>query len=255
MSAVPQNAASSSYQLQAAVTIGSGCILSYTASVFDSYNQETQYTRNLTIASASVAGPKWYAYLSEQGAQIDNDTTFALGAYAGDYSETGILDLGYIFSEFASGSLGNGTIVASAWTSFGGDKNYLIVTGSNLTGSNAQAILTGVNHATGSEGTTGILIVFPSSSEIGTIPQTMTNALDTSAPYNTGEYLLYSDRPSPELDSVQTMAIRYYNMKSGVTYPNSSATRFGVMYSDPDAMNPGVYYFMASSGSAPADNQ
>jgi hypothetical protein len=249
MSAVPQNAASSSYQLQTAVVIGTGAILSYTASVFDSYNQETQYKRTLTIASASVAGPTWYAYLSEIGAYADSQAN-SLASY-GDTNDDGIVDVNTPFANFASGDMGDPIITSTAWVGVG-EYSFLIASGSTLTGSNATPFLYHTNHFTGSNDSTGLLIVFPSSSELGDLPRSTTNALGGST---AGQFVLYADRVGTGIvDAPQSVYLRYFNMSSG-TYPNSSATRYGVLFTQVDATTDINYFLMSSSGSAPTSTQ
>ena len=46
---VPQNANSSSYQLQSAGTISSGVTYNYSASVHDNFDKSTSYNRSITI--------------------------------------------------------------------------------------------------------------------------------------------------------------------------------------------------------------
>jgi hypothetical protein len=246
MSAVPQNVASSSYQLQNSVAIGTGCILFYTASVFDSYNQETQYKRSLTIASASVAGPLWYLYTSEPGQYATTDLGTYLTVY-GDANDDGITDSGYPFDNLTSGDIGQSSFISTAYTGFGTDDNVLVASGSILSGSNITPLISNLNHFE-----LGFMIIFPSSSEVGITPSSMTNALGGST---ANQYVLFADRPGTGAlnDNPQTSYVRYFNLDSG-TYPNSSATRFGVIFVGGGSSNI-TYFLMASSGSAPTSTQ
>jgi hypothetical protein len=255
MSAVPQNAASSSYQLQNSVVIGTGAILFYTASVFDSYNQETQYKRSLTIASASVAGPLWYAYIATAGqfATTDEDTA---RQYFEDVSLSGTPQNGYLFGDFASGDIGTSLIQSSLFDGLGdaGENTYLIASGSILSGSNSVPFLSNLDQSyltTGSNANS-LVIVFPSSSEIGINPTSMRNSVGT--PSSNGVYALYGDRPGTNADGAQVEYVRYYNLNVG-TYPNSSATRFGVIFTNGDGSPNVTYFFMAASGSTPTSTQ
>jgi hypothetical protein len=247
MSAVPQNVASSSYQLQNSVAIGTGCILFYTASVFDSYNQETQYKRSLTIASASVAGPLWYLYTSEAGGTAEDNELATFLAVYGDENDDGITDSGYPFDNLTSGDIGQTSFTSSVYTAFGVDNNTLVASGSILSGSDTTPFISNLNHLN-----LGFMIVFPSSSEVGIIPSSMTNALGGST---TNQYVLFADRPGPGAlnDNPQTSYVKYFNLDSG-TYPNSSATRFGVIFVGGGSSNI-TYFLMASSGSAPTSTQ
>lgn len=247
MSAVPQNVGSSSYQLQNSVAIGTGCILFYTASVFDSYNQETQFKRSLTIASASEAGPLWYLYTSQAGATgEDNDLATFLNVY-GDANDDGVTDTGFPFDNLTGGAIGQSSFISSAYTGFGVDNNTLVASGSILSGSNTTPLISNLNHFE-----LGFMIVFPSSSEVGITPSSMTNAL---AGNTTNQYVLFSDRPGTGAlnDNPQTSFVRYFNLDSG-TYPDSSATRFGVIFVGGGSSNI-TYFLMASSGSTPTSTQ
>ena len=71
-----------------------------------------------------------------------------------------------------------------------------------------------------------------------------------------GEYVLFADRVGTGIfDSVQTTFIRYFDFASGVTYPNSEETRFGVIFTQNDSSTDINYFFMASSGSQPSSTQ
>jgi len=65
MSLEPQNSNSSSYELRTLQDITDGVVLSYTASVFDDYNQETQYNRTLTISPPVTPDPLLYVYIAD----------------------------------------------------------------------------------------------------------------------------------------------------------------------------------------------
>jgi VCBS repeat-containing protein len=246
MSAVPQNVGSSSYQLQNSVAIGTGCILFYTASVFDSYNQETQYKRSLTITSASAASPLWYLYTSEPGQYAEIDEATYLITY-GDANDDGVTDAGYPFDNLTGGDIGQSSFTSSAYTGFGTDNNTLVASGSILGGSNVTPLISNLNHLN-----LGFMIVFPSSSEVGITPSSTTNALGGSTP---NQYVLFADRPGTGAlnDNPQTSYVRYFDLDSG-TYPNSSATRFGVIFVGGGASNI-TYFLMASSGSTPTSTQ
>ena len=252
MSLEPQNSNSSSYELRTLQDITNGVVLSYTASVFDDYNQETQYNRTLTISPPVTPDPLWYAYLVEIGAFADNEAN-ALASY-GDTNDDGAIDANYPFDNLADAEMGNNILVSSIYTGTGyGDKSFLIASGSTLEGSNSTQLLSNVNHSTGSNSNTGLFIVFPSSSVIGTLPDSMTNSLGGST---AGEYVLYGDRVGTGIvDAPQSVYVRYFDMNGSNTYPDSSATRFGVMFTQGDASTDVEYFFMASSGSAPSSTQ
>ena len=251
MSLVPQNAASSSYYINTNQTITAGQVLTYTASVFDAYGQETQYKRSFTIGAASSNPPLWYAYISIDGQYATTDETTALSMFS-DASGTGTPASGFLFYDLQDGEIGSSTINSTYWGAYGLGEAYLIASGSTLSGSNSVPFLENVDQSYSGAGANSLIIVFPSSSAIGINPTSMRNSIGTSAA--DGVYALYGDRPGTNADGAQVEYIRYYDLNSG-TYPNSSDTRFGVIFTNGDASSNVTYFFMAASGSTPSSTQ
>ena len=240
---VPLNANSSSYVIQNTSDITSQTTLSYTASVFDKYGKSTSYNRTLEVESVPVL---WYAYLSEIGVYAADESS-ALSVY-GDGDDDGIIDRNYPFDSFAKGEMGTSVLDSAALSGIG-QYSFLVASGSSLLGSNSVPLLSNLDHSTGSNGNTGLLIVFPSSSAIGTLPESMTNSLGGST---AGQYILYGDRVGTGIvDAPQSAFVRYFDMTGSATYPNSSDTRFGVIFTQGDATSDLTYFLMSSSGSAP----
>ena len=248
MSLVPQNAASSSWFINAVdSSITDGVTLYYTASITDSYGETTtQYNQSIVVQPPASIPPLWYLYTSEPGQYAaDNEATY-LTIY-GDTNDDGTTDAGYPFDDLTAGKIGLSSFTSSYYTAYGTDANILVASGSTFTASTSSPLVSNLNH----DGL-GFVVVFPSSSEIGITPSTMTNALGGST---TNQYVLYSDRPGAGAinDNPQTSYVRYFDLDSG-TYPNSSATRFGVIFVGPGSANI-TYFLMSSSGSAPTSTQ
>ena len=244
--AVPQNANSSSYYINANGTLSGGTIY-YTASIQDSFGKTREYNRSLTISQPPVS---WYAYLDEGGVYATSEAN-ALSMY-GDANDDGTTDTGTLFKAFAGGNIGNGKITTTAFTGLGIDNAFQIASGTSLAGSRTTALLNDINHATGSQSNTGLIIVFPSGSGF-TLPKTFTNSIGGST---AGEYLLYADRVGTGIvDSVQSAYVRYFDFEGSNTYPNTSIDRFGVIFTQGDATTDINYFLMASSGSAPSSTQ
>lgn len=244
--AVPQNANSSSYYLNAAGTLSGGTIY-YTASIQDSFGKTREYNRSLTISQPPVS---WYAYLDEGGVYATSEAN-ALSMY-GDANDDGTTDTGTLFKAFAGGNIGNGKITTTAFTGLGINYAFQVASGTSFEGSRTTALLNDINHATGSQSNTGLVIVFPSGSGF-TLPKTFTNSIGGST---VGEYLLYADRVGTGIvDSVQSAFVRYFDFESSNTYPNTSINRFGVIFTQGDATTDINYFLMASSGSAPSSTQ
>ena len=249
LKAVPQNSVSSSYQIQAASSITSS--LNYSASIFDNFDETRNYNRSLEVFVPVF----WYAFLDESGAFAGNETQ-ALSSF-GDANDDGTTDSGTLFGQIAAGQLGTGTITTSAFAGLGATKAYLIASGSSLVGDRTSTFIEAVNHTTGSQSATGIVIVFPSASQAGngtfTLPTAIANSVGGSA---AGEYVLFADRVGTGVsDSPQSAFVRYLDFSAGVTYPNTSIDKFGAIFSQVDTTADINYFFMASSGSAPSSTQ
>jgi len=248
--AVPQNSNSSSYQIQASGTLSEGTY-PYSASIFDNFDEQTNYNRTLTIAAPPV---HWYAYIIEGGAYATNEATSL--QMLGDNSDDGSPDANTALAGFVSGSIGNGTFTFSAFSGIDAqiDTAFEIASGSSLEGSRTSTIIDAVDHTTGSEAspTNMLAIVFPSGSGF-TLPDSTTTSLGGST---AGEYVLYADRVGTGInDAVQTAFVRYFDLSGSVTYPDTNLTRFGVLFTQGDGSNDVNYFFMASSGSAPSSTQ
>ena len=243
------NAASSSAVIKADETLSAGT-LNYNVRVTDNFDKFTDYTgRTIEISNPPLF---WYAYLDEGGVYATSEAN-ALSMY-GDASDDGDIEAGTIFAAFKSGSFGTGDITTTKYSSLSVTKAYEVASGSTLEQSTSTALLNDINHNTGSQSNTGLIIVFPSGSDGFTAPVTMGNAVGGST---AGEYLLYADRVGTGIvDSVQTAYVRYFDMQSGEYYPDStSINRFGVIFTQGDASTDIEYFFMASSGSAPSSTQ
>ena len=70
MSLHPQNANSSSYELRTSQDITDVAVLQYSASVFDSYNQEKQYNRTLSVSPPVVPDPLLYVYIADHSSDV-----------------------------------------------------------------------------------------------------------------------------------------------------------------------------------------
>ena len=247
LKAVPQNATSSSFQIQAASKITSS--LNYSASVFDNFDEVTNFNRSLSVFVPVL----WYAFLDEAGAYAYNESQADSSYGTGTNGNT---VAGTTLGEIARGALGTEGISGSITTT-ALDSAYLIASGSILEGSRLTSLIDAVDHSTGSQGSSGIVIVFPSASSAGngafTLPEDMSVSLGGSAE---GEYVLFGDRVGTGIvDSPQTTFVRYLNFSSSIHYPLTSETRFGAIFSQADGSTDVNYFFLASSGSAPSSTQ
>jgi len=103
--------------------------------------------------------------------------------------------------------------------------------------------------ATGLTNPTNLTIKTASGSGF-TLPNSMATSLGGST---AGEYVIYGDQTGTGIqDGVKTAFVRYFDMSGSLTYPNSSDTRFGAIFTQNSGTTAQVTYLFASSGSAPS---
>jgi hypothetical protein len=170
----------------------------------------------------------------------------------GDANDDGTTDANSTFAAFAGGNIGQGTITHTIHSGLGITKTIEVGSGLGLSGDRTTALLSDLNQATGSQGNSSLVIVFPSGSDF-TLPKTMANSVGGAT---AGEYVLFADRVGTGInDAPQSAYVRYFDFDSGNTYPNTSIDRFGVLFTQGDATSDITYFLMASSGSAPSSTQ
>ena len=220
---------------------------SFTASATDSFDKVGTDSDSITVDAPAVS---WYAYMYEGGVYATSEAN-AL-TMLGDTNDDGTPDVNSTFAAFAGGNIGQGTITHTIHNSLGITKTIEIGSGLGLSGDRTSPLLSDLNQATGSQGNSSLVIVFPSGSDF-TLPKTMANSLGGST---AGEYVLFADRVGTGInDAPQSAYVRYFDFDSGNTYPNSSVDRFGVLFTQGDATSDITYFLMASSGSAPSSTQ
>jgi len=192
------------------------------------------------------------SYLDEGGVYATDEPNALL--MLGDANDDGTPDAGSLLENLTKGNFGNGTITSTIYSGFGIEKSFEVGSGYTLGGSNSTPLLSNLNHTTGSQSNAMFVLVFPSGSAGFVNPSSMALATGGST---TGEYVLYGDRvgTGPLSDSPQSAFIRYYDFSGSVTYPQSSETRFGVIFTQGDASSNVTYFLMASSGSNPTSTQ
>ena len=221
----------------------------YSASVFDNFGKQTDYNRSFTVSGTPA---QWFAYLDEGGVySVDEANALIM---LGDANDDGTPDAGSLLENLTKGNFGNGTITSTIFSGFGIEKSFEVGSGYTLGGSNSTPLLSNLTHNTGSQSNAMFVLVFPSGSAGFVNPSSMALATGGST---TGEYVLYGDRvgTGPLSDSPQSAFIRYYDFSGSVTYPQSSETRFGVIFTQGDASSNVTYFLMASSGSNPTSTQ
>ena len=245
-----RNSLSSSAFIEAATSLQTGSY-NYDVTIFDNAGKSRTYAgRSLTITTSPTV---YYAFNVEVGgyATDEQSTLYMLG----DLNDTGTPISETFLSKIQSGSFDSSNFTFNAFTSSDAtiDTAFILDSGSNLQGNNTTPLLEGVDHTQGDSTNTIVAIVFPSGSSNFTAPSSTSLTLGGSTE---GEYVLFADRVGTGIfDSVQTTFLRYFDFASGVTYPNSEETRFGVIFTQNDSSTDINYFFMASSGSQPSSTQ
>jgi len=250
MSLDPQNDASSSWFINASdSSMTTGMTLNYTASIQDAYGEGVvEYNREFVVGEAPAGGGLWYAYLTEYSQYIgvfgDDLDLYGDGDVFGGANDDGVIDADSIFHSFAEGEMG-ASVISDSFGGVGG-KTFLIASGSILSASISTPLLDTVLHNTGSNSSTGLLIVFPSSSDIGLLPDSMGSSQGDNT---TGRYLIWGDNSNS--DGLRGFKVRYFDMDGSNTYTNTSDTRFGVIFGGDSAQGgSGIdYYLLTASGS------
>jgi hypothetical protein len=220
---------------------------SFTANATDSFDKVGTDSDSITVAAPAVS---WYAYMYEGGVYATSEAN-AL-TMLGDANDDGTTDANSTFAAFAGGNIGQGTITHTIHSGLGITKTIEVGSGLGLSGDRTTALLSDLNQATGSQGNSSLVIVFPSGSDF-TLPKTMANSVGGAT---AGEYVLFADRVGTGInDAPQSAYVRYFDFDSGNTYPNTSIDRFGVLFTQGDATSDITYFLMASSGSAPSSTQ
>ena len=243
-----QNASAESttrrYEIQPTASL-EAATYSITASVTDSFGKVGSASLDFTVADEPSL---WYAYLAEVGVYA-TDAASSLSSY-GDGNDDGVIDANFPFYNIANGDLGDSVLTSSALSGISAQYSYLVASGSILTGSNTSTILSNLDQTIGQQSSTGLLLVFPSSSDFGSLPTTMANAIGGST---TGEYVMWGDAVGTGIvDGVRTSLVRYFDFTGSASYPNSGESKFGVIFTTGEGNSDLTYFYMASSGSAPS---
>jgi hypothetical protein len=255
MSAVPQNVGSSSYLLKNSVDINDGVTLSYTASVFDSWNNQIDYRRTLTIGNPIAANPSIFIYASSRGAGaaipanyaslLGNTTTAGTPLYA--------FEEGNLGKDGATISLTGGAMDLI----FSGSGTDLYATISSSMGILSPNFVVNPLELLGA-GNKLIYIVYPSSSDLGSRP---TSTTDNLSPGNTtpGQYTMWYDGGAGDESAVASQLDNFtisngYTGSDGTIYSaGSSYTSWTVMGCNSTKFPASAYKFfiVPSSGSDP----
>lgn len=233
---VPQNANSSSYQLQSAGTISSGVTYNYSASIHDNFGKSRNYNRSITILDPVA---KTYVYGWDGGsAANESQAIAAMGDSGGD--GVGITS-GSVISHLQSGSLGktfNPSYVGGQMLLFGSSSK------STLSDSNATG-LSSFGYINFSSTARRLVVLFPSASNQGGKPVSMYDGVPPDSTGTANEYYVYAKDAS--IPGTIGTGIYYFNTENAV----EGYSKWGMIFAEGENTNNSRYYLMPDSASAP----
>jgi hypothetical protein len=233
---VPQNANSSSYQLQSAGTISNGVTYNYSASVFDNFDKSTNYNRSITILDPVA---KTYVYGWDGGSAASEAAAIAsLGDSGGD--GVGITS-GSVIAHLQSGSLGK-----TFNPSYVGGQMLLFASSSKATLSDSSATgLSSFGYVNFSGGSRRLVVVFPSASNQGGKPVSMYDGVPPDSTGTANEYYVYAKDAA--IPGTIGTGVYYFNTENAV----EGYSKWGMIFAEGENTNNSRYYLMPDSASAP----
>ena len=234
---VPQNANSSSYQLQNTGIISSGVTYNYSASVFDNFDKSTSYNRSITILNPVA---KTYVYGWDGGSAASEAAAIAS---MGDSGGDGVgIEAGSVIAKLQSGSLGttfSPTYVGGTMQLFGSSSKTTL-SDSSATGLSSFGY---INFSSG--GSKRLVVVFPSASNQGGKPVSMYDGVPPDSTGTANEYYVYAKDSS--IPGTIGTGVYYFNTENAV----EGYTRWGMIFAEGENTNNSRYYLMPDSASAP----
>ena len=234
---VPQNANSSSYQLQSAGTISTGTTYNYTASIHDNFNKSRNYNRSITILDPVA---KTYIYGWDGGSAASEAAAIAsMGDSGGDGVD---IEAGSVIAKLQSGSLGqtfSPTYVGGTMQLFGSSSKATL-SDSNATGLSSFGY---INFSSG--GSKRLIVVFPSASNQGGKPVSMYDGVPPDSTGTANEYYVYAKDAS--IPGTIGTGVYYFNTENAV----EGYSKWGMIFAEGENTNNSRYYLMPDSASAP----
>lgn len=237
LKAVPQNANSSSYQIQAASTL-SAATYNFSASVFDNFDKSTNYNRDLTVVSQKGLV---YGYGINWAANPSSETAFF--GTAGDTGGNGSdINSGSVIAHLISGSIGS-----SFDTSYGATATVTLYHSASLTtlSDTGTSGVSSLGYFDFSGGAEHVLIVFPSASNQFGKPATMYDGTPPDSNGTDKEYYLYAKDAS--IPGTVSSGIYYFD----VLNTTEGSDTWGFVFAEGKNTNNSRYYLMPDSASAP----
>ena len=241
LQAVPQNANSSSYQIQASTAITAAETITYNAVIEDNFGKETTYSgRTLEVAAARGLV---YFYSWDGGSAANEATAIAsLGDSGGD--NVGV-EAGSVIDKFASGSIGSSSFSPSY---VGGTVNVVASKSlADMSDSNSAGLSTlGYANFT-SGGSKRLLVLFPSASNLDSKPVSMYDGVPPDSTGTAGEFYVYAK----DAAIAGTISTGVYYFPLHGSFQSEGYNRWGMIFAEGENTNNSRYFLMPDSASAP----
>ena len=229
LKAVPQNANSSSYQIQNTQRFYTGSTFNYTASIFDNFDETRSYNRSFETRD-QLGTTYFYGW---NNTSPSSEATFLAGA-TGDSSGTPITS-GSLIAMLQSGSIGSTEFTPSTVPL----KVSLFKSASleNLSGSSGISSVGSIDFSsTGSI----LMIVFPSQSLVINKPAQMYDGTLPTGVDEVKQYYLYQDN-TVGIDGVTNSGIYYFDTEDFV----EGHKRWGMIFQEGYNSSAATYYLIA----------
>ena len=241
LQAVPQNANSSSYQIQASTAITAAETITYNAVIEDNFGKETTYSgRTLEVAAARGLV---YFYSWDGGSAANEATAIAsLGDSGGDGVD---ISAGSVIDKFASGSIGSSSFSPSY---VGGTVNVVASKSlADMSDSNSAGLSTlGYANFT-SGGSKRLLVLFPSASNLDSKPVSMYDGVPPDSTGTAGEFYVYAK----DAAIAGTISTGVYYFPLHGSFQSEGYNRWGMIFAEGENTNNSRYFLMPDSASAP----
>ena len=234
---VPQNANSSSYQIQSKGTISSGTTLQYDVTVTDNFGKSTTVNNRTVNIKDPVA--KTYVYGWDGGsAATEAQAIASMGDSGGD--GVGITS-GSVIAMLQSGSLGS-----TFSPSYVGGTMTKVYEGNKATLSDTAGTgLSSFGYVNFSSTSQRLIVVFPSASNQAGKPKSMYDGVPPDSTGTAKEYYVYAKDAS--IPGTIGTGVYYFETENAV----EGYSNWGMVFAEGENTNNSRYYLMPDSASAP----
>ena len=240
LQAVPQNANSSSYQIQASTAITAAETITYNAVIEDNFGKETTYSSRTLEVAASRGLVYFYSW---DGGSAANEST-AIASLGDSGADNVGIEAGSVIDKFASGSIGS----ASFSPSYVGGTVSRVASKSldDMSDSNTAGLST-LGYANFSSGAKRLLILFPSASNLDSKPVSMYDGVPPDSTGTAGEFYVYAK----DAAIAGTIGTGVYYFPLHGSFQSEGYNRWGMIFAEGENTNNSRYFLMPDSASAP----